>query len=113
MDLINRPRRLRSNPFVRSMVRETKMNIKSLVYPIFIKEGTGIKEEISSMENQFRYSIDMLPQVLKEIVDSGVQNVMLFGIPDKKDPLGTGAWNEDGIIQRALRVAKKECPELY
>ena len=65
MDLINRPRRLRSNPFVRSMVRETKMNIKSLVYPIFIKEGTGIKEEISSMENQFRYSIDMLPQVLK------------------------------------------------
>ena len=113
MDLINRPRRLRSNPFVRSMVRETKMNIKSLVYPIFIKEGTGIKEEISSMENQFRYSIDMLPQVLKEIVDSGVQNVMLFGIPDKKDPLGTGAWSEDGIIQRALRVAKKECPELY
>lgn len=113
MDLINRPRRLRSNPFVRSMVRETKMNIKSLVYPIFIKEGTGIKEEISSMENQFRYSIDMLPQVLKEIVDSGVQNVMLFGIPDKKDPLGTGAWSEDGIIQRALRVAKKECSELY
>ena len=113
MDLINRSRRLRSNPFVRSMVRETKMNIKSLVYPIFIKEGTGIKEEISSMENQFRYSIDMLPQVLKEIVDSGVQNVMLFGIPDKKDPLGTGAWSEDGIIQRALRVAKKECPELY
>ena len=113
MVFINRPSSIRSNPFVRSMVRETKMNIKSLVYPIFIKEGTGIKEEISSMENQFRYSIDMLPQVLKEIVDSGVQNVMLFGIPDKKDPLGTGAWNEDGIIQRALRVAKKECPELY
>ena len=113
MELINRPRRLRSNPFVRSMVRETRMDAKSLVYPIFIKEGKGIKEEISSMENQFRYSIDMLPQALQEIAESGVQNVMLFGIPDKKDPSGCGAWIEDGIVQKALRVAKKECPELY
>lgn len=113
MELINRPRRLRSNPFIRSMVRETRMDVKSLVYPIFIKEGEGIKEEISSMENQYRYSIDMLPEALKEIYESGVQNVMLFGIPDKKDPSGCGAWSEDGIIQKALRVAKKECPELY
>lgn len=113
MELINRPRRLRSNPFIRSMVRETRMDVKSLVYPIFIKEGEGIKEEISSMENQYRYSIDMLPEALKEIYESGVQNVMLFGIPDKKDPAGCGAWSEDGIIQKALRVAKKECPELY
>lgn len=113
MELINRPRRLRSNPFIRSMVRETRMDVKSLVYPIFIKDGEGIKEEISSMENQYRYSIDMLPEALKEIYESGVQNVMLFGIPDKKDPLGCGAWSEDGIIQRALRVAKKEYPELY
>lgn len=113
MDLVNRPRRLRSNPFVRSMVRETRMDVKSLVYPIFVKEGENIKEEISSMENQFRYSIDMLPEALREIADSGVQNVMLFGIPDKKDPTGSGAWAEDGIIQRALKVAKKECPELY
>ncbi|SCI91290.1 Delta-aminolevulinic acid dehydratase [uncultured Clostridium sp.] len=113
MELINRPRRLRSNPFIRSMVRETRMDTKSLVYPIFIKEGEGIKEEISSMENQYRYSIDMLPEALKEIYESGVQNVMLFGIPDKKDPSGCGAWSEDGIIQRALRVAKNEYPELY
>lgn len=113
MELINRPRRLRSNPFVRSMVRETRIDAKSLVYPIFIKEGKGIKEEISSMENQFRYSIDMLPQALQEIAESGVQNVMLFGIPDKKDTSGCGAWIEDGIVQKALRVAKKECPELY
>lgn len=113
MELINRPRRLRSNPFIRSMVRETRMDVKSLVYPIFIKEGEGIKEEISSMENQYRYSIDMLPEALKEIYESGVQNVMLFGIPDNKDSSGSGAWSEDGIIQRALRVAKKEYPELY
>ncbi len=66
MDLIDRPRRLRSNPFVRSMVRETRMDAKSLVYPIFIKEGVGIKEEISSMENQFRYSVDILPRALEE-----------------------------------------------
>ena len=113
MDLIDRPRRLRSNPFVRSMVRETRMDAKSLVYPIFIKEGVGIKEEISSMENQFRYSVDMLPRALEEIAKSGVQNVMLFGIPDKKDPSGCGAWIEDGIVQNALQVAKRECPELY
>lgn len=113
MELLNRPRRLRSNPFVRSMVRETRMDAKSLVYPIFIKEGKGIKEEISSMENQFRHSLDMIPKVLEEIAESGVKNVMLFGIPDKKDPTGCGAWVEDGIIQKALQIAKKECPELY
>lgn len=95
------------------MVRETRMNESSLVYPIFVKEGKGIREEIPSMENQFRYSIDQLPQALQEIVKSGVQNVMLFGIPETKDGIGSGAWIEDGIVQQALQVAKKECPELY
>lgn len=113
MELINRPRRLRVNPLVRAMVRETRMNASSLVYPIFVKEGKGIIEEIPSMENQFRYSIDQLPQALQEIVKSGVQNVMLFGIPETKDVIGSGAWIEDGIVQQALQVAKKECPELY
>ncbi len=65
------------------------------------------------MENQFRYSVDMLPRALEEIAKSGVQNVMLFGIPDKKDPSGYGAWIEDGIVQKALQVAKREFPELY
>lgn len=113
MELIHRPRRLRWNPLVRSMVRETRMDTTSLVYPIFIKEGRGIKEEIPSMENQFRYSIDQLPYALEEIAESGVQNVILFGIPDKKDEIGSGAWVEDGIVQKALQVAKKECPQLY
>lgn len=113
MKLVNRPRRLRKNPFIRSMVRETRMDVASLVYPIFIKEGRGIREEIPSMENQFRYSIDQLPYVLEEIANSGVRNVMFFGIPEGKDEIGSGAWAEDGIVQKALQVAKRECPQLY
>lgn len=113
MELIQRPRRLRTSPLLRSMVRETRMDASSLIYPIFVKEGHGIKEEISSMENQYRYSVDQLPKALEEIAASGVKNVMLFGIPDKKDSCGSSAWVEDGIIQKALRTAKQECPELY
>lgn len=113
MDLINRPRRLRSNEVIRHMARETRMDKSTLIYPIFVREGKGIKEEISSMENQYRYSLDMLPYALEEIANAGVPSVMLFGIPDEKDECGSGAFLENGMIQKALRVAKKECPNLY
>lgn len=113
MDIISRPRRLRRNETIRHMIRETRMDKASLIYPIFVKEGTGIKEEIPSMDNQYRYSVDMLPYALEEITNAGVSSVMLFGIPDHKDSCGSSAYAQDGIIQKALRVAKKEYPNLY
>lgn len=113
MNLIHRPRRLRSNPNLRKMIRETRMDKASLVYPMFITEGSNRKEEISSMPGQYRYSIDRMEEKLIELCDAGVQNVMLFGIPAHKDVWGSGAYNQDGIAQKAFRKAKEVCPNLY
>ncbi|MDY4692643.1 MAG: porphobilinogen synthase [Blautia sp.] len=113
MDLIQRPRRLRSSETLRKMVRETRMDKSSLIYPLFVKEGTGIEEEIPSMEGQYRYSVDRLPYELERLEKAGVTKVMLFGIPDHKDELGSGAYDPDGIVQRALKEAKKRFPDMY
>lgn len=113
MDLIQRPRRLRSSETLRKMVRETRMDKSSLIYPLFVKEGTGIEEEIPSMEGQYRYSVDRLPYELERLEKAGVTKVMLFGIPDHKDEVGSGAYDSDGIVQRALREAKKRFPDMY
>ena len=113
MDLIQRPRRLRGSETLRKMVRETRIDKSSLIYPLFVKEGTGIEEEIPSMEGQFRYSVDRLPYELERLTKAGVSSVMLFGIPDHKDEVGSGAYASDGIVQRALEEAKKQFPELY
>ena len=113
IDLIQRPRRLRTTPLLRKMVRETRMDKSSLIYPMFVKEGTNIKEEIPTMPGQFRYSVDRLPEALEEVAKAGVPSVMLFGIPDHKDACGSGAYAEDGIIQKAFRKAKESVPELY
>lgn len=106
MEMTRRPRRLRGNETLRKMVRETRMDKSSLIYPIFVKDGKNIKEEIPSMEGQFRYSVDQLPYALEEIAEAGVSSVMLFGIPEHKDEMGSQAYAEDGIVQRALREAK-------
>lgn len=113
MELIQRPRRLRGSEVLRKMVRETRMDPSSLIYPLFVREGTGIREEIPSMEGQYRYSIDQLPYELERVQKAGVSSVMLFGIPDHKDEVGSGAYDENGIVQKALRAAKKEFPDLY
>lgn len=113
MELIQRPRRLRGSETLRKMVRETRMDKSSLIYPLFVREGEGIEEEIPSMEGQYRYSVDRLPYELERLTKAGVSGVMLFGIPDHKDEIGSGAYDPQGIVQRALRVAKKEFPELY
>lgn len=113
MDLIQRPRRLRGSEKLRKMVRETRMDKSSLIYPLFVKEGTGIEEEIPSMEGQFRYSVDRLPFELERLQNAGVNSIMLFGIPDHKDEVGSGAYDPNGIVQKALREAKKQFPDMY
>ena len=113
MDLIQRPRRLRGSENLRKMVRETRMDKSSLIYPLFVKEGTGIEEEIPSMEGQFRYSVDRLPFELERLQNAGVNSIMLFGIPDHKDEVGSGAYDPDGIVQKALREAKKQFSDMY
>lgn len=89
------------------------MDKSSLIYPMFVKEGTGIMEEIPSMEGQFRYSIDKMAYKLEQLQEKGVQQVMLFGIPALKDECGSGAYAQDGIVQKALREAKRQFPDLY
>lgn len=106
--MIQRPRRLRGNEILRKMVRETRVDKSSLIYPIFIKEGTGLREEITTMPGQYRYSVDQMSYKLEELKKAGVDKVMFFGIPEHKDELGTGAYAETGIVQKALLEAKKQ-----
>lgn len=111
--MIKRPRRLRSNETLRKMVRETRVDKSSLIYPMFVRDGKGIREEIPSMAGQYRYSVDQMFYALEEVSNSGVGSVMLFGIPEHKDEKASQAYAEDGIIQRALKEAKERFPELY
>ena len=113
MELTIRPRRLLTTEKLRKKVRETRMDKSSLVYPMFVMDGENKKEEIPTMPGQFRYTLDRMPEILQEMADAGVGSVMLFGIPDHKDEVGSGAYACDGIIQRALEKAKKEVPDLY
>lgn len=111
--MLVRPRRLRGNAAIRKMVRETRIDPSSLIYPLFVIDGENIQEEISTMPGQFRYSVDQMPYELERLEKAGVTQVMLFGIPAKKDEVGSQAYAEDGIVQRALREAKRQFPNLY
>ena len=113
MEMNIRPRRLRKGTVLRKMVRETRMDKSTLIYPMFVKEGKDIKEEIPTMPGQYRYSVDRLPYALEELMDAGVGSVMFFGLPDEKDACGSGAYAEDGVVQKAFREAKSRFPELY
>ena len=113
MNLTNRPRRLRNGALLRSMVRETRISADTLIYPMFVQEGKNIKEEIASMPGQYRWSLDRVDEILQQISDSGVKSVLLFGIPAKKDAVGSSAWQPDGIVQQAIRHIKTVYPQLY
>ncbi len=110
---IVRPRRIRSNNVIRRMVRETTLSPDDLVYPMFIVEGKGVRKEISSMPTCFQESIDKAVENAKDIHSLGIPAVILFGIPEHKDAEGTGAYADDGIIQRAIAAIKDAVPELY
>ena len=110
--MIKRPRRLRVSGPIRAMVQETRLCARELIAPLFAVEGTGVKREIPSLPGQYHFSVDMLAAEVKEIASLGVGGVFLFGIPDQKDAVGTGAWAEDGIVQRALRSIKREFPDM-
>ncbi len=107
--MLRRPRRLRANNAIRNLVRETKLNIEDLIYPLFIVEGENIKREISSLPDVYHFSLDMLEDEIKEIKSLGIEHVILFGIPHnhEKDECGKEAYNNDGIIQRAIRKIKE------
>ena len=109
--MFTRTRRLRQNGILREMVRNVTINLDQFIYPIFVEEGTNIKEEIPSMPNQYRYSIDMFSEELKELKDLGIKSLLLFGIPKIKDEVGSEAYNDNGIVQEAVRYIKKNFPE--
>ena len=113
MDLTMRPRRLRTSETLRKMVRETRMDKASLMYPMFVMDGENKAEEIPSLPGQFRYTVDRMDEELERLMNAGVSSVMFFGIPAVKDEVGSQAYADDGIVQRALRRAKQNFPDLY
>ena len=108
-----RTRRLRKTENIRRLVRENKLSVDDFIYPLFIEEGTGIETEIPSMPGINRYSLDTISKELDEVVALKIPAVLLFGIPSKKDDEGTETWNDNGIMQQAIRFIKKNYPSLY
>lgn len=111
--MLNRSRRLRFNESIRDLVRETELSPKDFIYPIFVVEGENIKREISSLPDCYHYSVDMLEEIINEVKEAGVRGVLLFGIPNHKDSCGSEAYNDDGIVQRAVRKIKEIDKNMY
>ena len=112
--MLRRPRRLRSTKAIRNLVRETKLQIEDLIYPLFIVDGENIKREIPSMEGVYHFSVDMLEDEIKELTELGIEHVLLFGVPDdeKKDCCASEAFNPEGAVQRAVRKIKEINPQM-
>jgi porphobilinogen synthase len=107
-----RLRRLRRNEALRVLIRETKVDVGDLIYPLFVVEGNKIRQEITSMPGQYRLSGDLLPKEMEQIAKLGIPAILLFGIPQKKDEVGSQAYHPRGVIQQAIRTIKKAVPEL-
>jgi porphobilinogen synthase len=107
---ITRPRRLRMNGIVRDMVRETRLSPEQFVYPLFVCSGTGVKKEISSMPGNYQWSIDTLVEEVRSVKSLGIGGIILFGIPERKDDRATGAYDDHGIVQEAVRALKRAVP---
>lgn len=109
---MNRNRRLRQNGTMRSLVRETTVLPSELIYPIFVTEGRGIKEEIPSMPGVYSYSVDRLDEIMEQVVNSGISGVMIFGVPVHKDSKGSEAYRWDGIAQKGIKYIKNHYPDI-
>ena len=107
-----RMRRLRSSDAIRRLVRETNVSVDDLVYPLFVKEGKGLKEPIKSMTDCFHFSPDTIAAEVKTVASLGISAVLLFGLPGKKDSTGSQAWADDGVVQKAIKEIKKAAPNL-
>ena len=113
IDLLKlRPRRLRLNENLRSMVRETNLSVKDLIYPLFVVAGENVREEIPSMPNVYHLSVDNAVELAKKIADVGIPSVEIFGLPEYKDDIGSSAWDMNSPVQRAIAAIKKSVPEL-
>ena len=110
--MFNRTRRTRNNPIIRDLIADVNLTMNDFLYPIFIEEGDNIKIEIESMPNQYRYSLDKLKDELDEICNLGIRGLLLFGIPKNKDEKGSSAYDENGIIQKAVKYIKHNFPNL-
>jgi porphobilinogen synthase len=108
----NRPRRLRRSDTLRRMVRETTLSPDNFMYPLFVVPGKGVRKEIESLPEQFYLSVDELPREAEAIAKLGIPSVLLFGLPQTKDEVGSEAWHPEGVVQRAIRTLKKAVPEL-
>ncbi|HZK84109.1 MAG TPA: porphobilinogen synthase [Desulfosporosinus sp.] len=113
MEIKRRPRRLRANDAIRNMVRENHVRVEDLIYPMFVIPGEKKKVAISSMPGVYNFSLDEFVIALEDVVGLGIPAVLLFGIPESKDSVGSGAYHEHGIVQEAVRLAKKNFPKLY
>lgn len=107
-----RPRRLRRTEALRRMVRETRLSVDDFVYPLFVVPGSGIEKPIGSLPGQFNLSVDKAVDMAARAADAGIPSVILFGIPEHKDAVGSEAWKDTGVIQKAIRAIKKARPEL-
>ena len=113
MNPFRRHRRLRQSGVIRSMVRETRLDVTDLIAPLFVVEGENVREEVPSMPGVFHFSVDRMEEELSELVDLGIPSVIVFGVPSKKDAVGSEAYAEEGIVQRAIRRIKERHPDLY
>lgn len=111
--MFKRTRRLRGNASIRSLVRETVLNPNDFIFPIFVVEGENIKKEISSLKGNYHWSVDRLDELVAEVKKANVKGIMVFGLPDHKDEVGTSAFEENGIVQRAIKKIKEVDKDMF
>jgi porphobilinogen synthase len=111
--MFKRTRRLRENASIRSLVRETVLNSNDFIFPIFVVEGENIKKEISSLKGNYHWSVDRLDELVAEVKKANIKGIMVFGLPDHKDEVGTSAFEENGIVQRAIKKIKEIDKDMF